>query len=192
MGEYEDRAKRHGLDVSFFQSLQTLRIEVPIAAGVDIGFSTSPATVLTRCFSGLRRYQIAPRLFVFGRHSKAVADILRDCERINSLLIYVLDNYAFSIELNNSTLTTRVNLMAGFPSRDGTDGEHLFSALSEIAGELRLAHLADSMPAKPTGNRWGPARIRTISIICAGLSPLLAVILLFAWFIHHSPSLLHR
>ena len=192
MGEYEDRAKRHGLDVSFFQSLQTLKIEVPTATGVDIGFSTSPASVLARCFSGLRRYQIAPRLFVFGRHSKAVADILRGCERINSLLIYVLDNYAFSIELNNSTLTTRVNLMAGFPSRDGTDGERLFSALSEIAAALRLTSLAQAMPVTATENLWGPARMRTLSMACAGLLPVFAVVLIFAWAIHRSPALLHR
>lgn len=192
MGEYEDRAKRHDLYVSFFQSLQTLKIEVPTASGVDIGFSTSPANAFAACFSGSRRYQIARRLFVYGANSESIADMLRGREPLNSLLTFVLDNYAFSMELSSAILTTRVNLMVASPSRDGTGGERLFSALSEIAGELRLAHLADSMPAKPTGNRWGPARIRTISIICAGLSPLLAVILLFAWFIHHSPSLLHR
>jgi hypothetical protein len=192
MGEYEDRAKRYGLDVSFFQSLHTLKIEVPTTSEVDIGFSTSPTCVLAWCFPGLRRYQVAPRLFVFGTNSRSIADLLRGYERVNSLLTFVLDNYAFSIELNNSTLTTRVNLMEAFPSRDGTGGEHLFSALSEIAATLRLTSLAPLMPARTTGSRWGPSRLRTISMVCGGLLPLLAVALILTWVIHRSPSLLHR
>jgi hypothetical protein len=88
MGEYEDRAKRYGLDVSFFQSLHTLKIEVPTASEVDIGFSTSPTCVLAWCFPGLRRYQIAPRLFVVGTNSRSIADLLRDYERVNSLLTF--------------------------------------------------------------------------------------------------------
>jgi hypothetical protein len=192
MGEYENRAKRYGLDVMFFQSLHTLKIEVPTAPGVDIGFATSPASVLVACFSGLRRYQIARRLFVFGANSKAIADTLRGHERLNSLLTFVLDNYAFSVELNNCVLTTRVDLMQGFPSEDGTGGERLFSSLSEIAGELHRADLAPPMSARASGNRWGPGRLRTISVICGAMLPLLAVVLLLAWVIHRSPSLLHR
>jgi hypothetical protein len=192
MGEYENRAKRYGLDVSFCHSLHTLKIEVPTASGVDIGFSTSPASVLTACFSGLRRYQIARRLFVFGANSESIADTLRGRERLASLLTFVLKNYAFSVELNNSTLTTRVDLMRGFPSDDGTNGERLFSALSEIAGELRLTCLGPLIPARATRNGWGPGRIRTISVICAAMLPPLAVVLIFAWAIHHSPLLLQR
>lgn len=192
MGEYEDKALRHDIDVSRIQSLERLKIEVLTASGVDIGFSTSPANVFSALFSGSRSHRIDRRLYVHGADSEAVANILRGRERLNSLLTFVLDNYAFSIELSNTILTTRINLMMTSPRRDGTGGERLFSALSEIAGELSAAHLATSTPVKPTGIGWGPAKVRKIGMICGGLSPLVAVMLLLAWAIHHSPALLHR
>lgn len=192
MGDYQDRAKRYGVEVSFIQALQLLRIEVPTASGVDVGFSTSAASFLGSLFSGFRRHQIAPRLFVYGKNADSVAYMLCGRERLIYLLTFVLDNYAYSIELSKSLLITRVNLMEGSPKRDGTGGVRLFSALSEIAGELRSSGVASFMPVVPTGSQLGPAKFRTIGIICAGLSPLLAVVVLFAWAIHHSPSLLHR
>ncbi len=188
MGRYEDRARTYGIEVSFFQMLQKLTIAVPASINVDIEFSTSASSV----FSLTRRYEVAPRLYISGFRAQEMAEVIRKEERLNALLIFVLDTYAFSVELNGPILQARVNLMHGFPSKDGTDGERLFSSMSEIS--TRLASLARLFPnlQQPRKHGWGPARTRLFATIGCALLPLLMTVAAFVWMIHRSPGLIHH
>jgi hypothetical protein len=185
MYEYQKLAKRYGVSVEFMNTLQLLSTPTQCPLTVDVGFGVGESNVFVDWFPPFRREKFGPGLYVYGSHATTLAKLLPNDERLCATLKMILVYYAYAVEWSGQKLTARINLLQGYPARDGTGGQRLLSAFSEIAQDVSRIDPQQLEALGTHRKRWGPRRIRKLAVAAGAALPVVVVVAIVTYFSLH-------
>lgn len=185
MYEYQRLAKKYGIEVEFFNTSQFLSAQTQFPSKIDVGFCADEGDLLTKIFSPFRRERLGPGVYVYGSCATSLAEFLPDNERLCGTLRLVLAQYAYAVEWSGQKLTARINVFQGDPRQDGTGGERLLSALSEIAQYLSRIQPGQLEALTTRRKWWGPRRLRILAGVAGGALPFVFIVATVTYFSLH-------
>ncbi len=182
MSEYQKLAKRYGIRVEYLSSSQFLSIPTQFPSRVDVGFCADEGDIFTKIFSPFRRERLWSGVYVYGSCATSLAKLLSNDERLCGNLRMVLAQYAYAVEWSGQKLLARIYLPLGIPAQDGTGGQRLLSAFSEIAQHLSRIEPGQLEAGTVQPNWWGPHRFRILTMVAGTALPFVFVVTTVLYF----------
>jgi len=185
MSEYQKLAKGYGIRVEYLGSSQFLSIPTRFSSTVDVGFCADEGDIFTKIFSPFRRERLWSGVYVYGSCATSLSKILSRDDRLCGNLRMVLAQYAYAVEWSGQQLLARIYLPSGVPASDGTGGQRLLSAFSEIAQHLSRIEPGQLEATTAPPKWWGPRRFRILATVAGAALPFVFVATIVLYFSLH-------